>query len=149
MFYVSINFESNLIEVPNNNWWLDSGATTHVSHIMQGFLSIQTIKGSEKFLYMGNKMKTQIEGIGTYRLILDTGYHIDLKSCLYVPRCARNLVYVAKLDELNFNFRIGNNVFSLLKNSYYYGSGILVEGLYRFNLDVNFKESLFNIEHVV
>lgn len=126
MFYVFINFESNLIEVPNNNWWLDSGATTHVSHFMQGFLSIQTIKGSEKFLYKGNRMKTQIEGIGTYRLILNTGYHIDLKSYLYVPRCARNLVYVAKLDGFNFNFRIGNNVFSLFKNSYYYGFGILV-----------------------
>lgn len=82
-------------------------------------------------------------------MILDTSYHIDLKSCLYVPRCARNLVSVAKLDGLNFNFRIGNNVFYLFKNSYYYGSGILVDGLYRFNLYVNFKESLFNIEHVV
>jgi hypothetical protein len=149
MFYVSINFESNLIEVPNNTWWLDSGATTHVSHIMQGFLSIQTIKGSEKFLYMGNRMKARIEGIGTYRLVLDTGYHIDLKSCLYVPGCARNLVSVAKLDELNFNFKIGNGVFTLFKDTYYYGSGTLVDGLYRFNLDVNFKESLFNIEHIV
>ena len=27
-------FESNLIDVPNNTWWLDSGATTHVSNVM-------------------------------------------------------------------------------------------------------------------
>lgn len=94
-------------------------------------------------------MKVRIEGIGTYRLVLDTGYHIDLKSCLYVPGCARNLVSVAKLDELNFNFKIGNGVFTLFKDTYYYGSGTLVDGLYRFNLDVNFKESLFNIEHIV
>ena len=31
--YVPICFESNLIEVPSNTWWLDTGATTHVSHI--------------------------------------------------------------------------------------------------------------------
>ena len=146
IFYISINFESNLVEVPNNTWWLDSGATTHVSHIMQGFLSIQTIRGTEKFLYMGNRMKARIEGIGTYRLILDTGCHIDLEGCLYVPGCARNLVSVAKLDLLGFSFKIENNVFSMFKNMYYYGSGILVDGLYCFNLDVKFKESLFNVE---
>lgn len=66
---------------------------------------------------MGNKMNTKIEGIGTYILILDTEYHIDLKSCLYVPGCARNLISVAKLDGLNFNFRIGNCVFYLFKDS--------------------------------
>lgn len=62
-------------------------------------------------------MKAQIEGIGTYILILDIGYHIDLKSCLYVPGCARNLVSITKFDGLNFNFRIGNIVFSLFKDS--------------------------------
>lgn len=46
IFYISINFGSYLIEVPHNTWWLDFGATTHVSHTMQGFFSIQTIKGS-------------------------------------------------------------------------------------------------------
>jgi len=34
IFYIFVNFESNLVEVSNNTWWLDSGATSHVSHIM-------------------------------------------------------------------------------------------------------------------
>ncbi|WVY90570.1 hypothetical protein V8G54_036084 [Vigna mungo] len=148
-FYVSVSFEANIIEVPNNTWWLDSGATTHVSNIMQGFLSIQPIKRTEKYLYMGNKMKARIEGIGTYRLILDTGYCLNLEKCLYVPGCARNLISVAKLDCLGFNFKIENGIFHLYKLSYYYGSGTLMDGLYRLNLDVDFSESLFNVEHVV
>ncbi|KAK9750981.1 hypothetical protein RND81_02G233800 [Saponaria officinalis] len=82
--YCFVCFESNLIEVPSNTWWLDSGATTHVSHIKQGYSSIQPIKGVEQYLSMWNRMKAQIEGIGTYRLILDTGCHIDLIDCLYV-----------------------------------------------------------------
>ncbi|WVY98678.1 hypothetical protein V8G54_030829 [Vigna mungo] len=65
VFYVSVSFEANIIDVPNNTRWLDSGATTHVSNIMKGFHSIQLIKGTEKYLYMGNIMKAQIEGIGT------------------------------------------------------------------------------------
>ena len=149
MYYVSVCLESNLMEVPNNTWWLDTSTTTHVSHITQGFLSIQPIRRSDQFLYMGNIMKARIEGIGTYHLILDTGYHLDLEKCLYVPECARNLVSVAKLDKLGFKFEIGNGVFSLCKNKYCYGSGALIEDLYRFNLDVMFAESLFNIEQSI
>ena len=60
-------------------------------------------------------MKARIEGIGTYRLILDTGYRLDLEKCLYVPKCARNLVSVSRLDILGFDFRIGNKCFSLYR----------------------------------
>ncbi|KAK9128170.1 hypothetical protein Syun_016967 [Stephania yunnanensis] len=93
--YIFVCFESNIIEVPNKTRWLDTGATTHVSHIMQGFLSIHPISRTEKFLFMGNRMKARIEGIGTYRLILDTGYFLDLEKCLYVPECSSNLVSVS------------------------------------------------------
>ena len=144
--YVSVCFESNLIEVPSNTWWLDTGATTHVSHISQGFLSIQPIKESEKFLFMGNRMKARIEGIGTYRLILDTGYRLDLEKCLYVPECARNLVSVSRLDILGFDFRIGNKCFSLYRQKCLLGTGTLLDALYCFNLNSEFAYSLFNVE---
>lgn len=35
------------------------------------------------------------------------------KVVFYVFECVMNLVYVASLDELNFNFRVGNNIFIL------------------------------------
>ena len=92
-------------------------------------------------------MKARIEGIGTYRLILDSGCCLDLEKCLYVSVCARNLISVAKLDKLGFNFRISNGSFSLYKDLYYYGSGTLIDELYCFNLDVKFVESLFHVEH--
>ncbi|CAM8940925.1 unnamed protein product [Rhodiola kirilowii] len=139
-------FESNLIEVPYNTWWLDSGATTHVSHIKQGFSSIQLIRGPEQHLFMGNRKKARIEGIGTYRLILDTGCQIDLQRCLYVPECARNLVSISRLDNLGFHVKFGNGGFSLYRNDYLYGCGTLIDSLYKFNLDVKFSESLFYIE---
>ena len=84
MYYVSICFESNLIEVPKNTWWLDSSATTHVSHVHRVHFNPDH-KRNDKFLYMGNIMKARMEGIGTYILILDTGCHLDLEKCLYAP----------------------------------------------------------------
>ncbi|WVZ07573.1 hypothetical protein V8G54_020919 [Vigna mungo] len=70
------------------------------------------LKKMEIILSISQLMKVlapaQIEGIGTYRLILDTGYCLNLEKCLYVPGCARNLISVAKLDCLGFNFKIEN-----------------------------------------
>lgn len=146
MYYVSVCYESNLIEVPNNTWWLDRGATTHVSHVTRGFLSIQPIRGTERYLYMGNRMKALIEGIGTYQLILNSGYQLELEKCLYVPECARNLVSAGVLDKLGYKFEIGSGVFKLCKDMYYYGSGTLIDNLYRFNLYTYFAGSLFNVE---
>lgn len=111
-YHVSVCFESNLIEVPNNTWWLDSRATTHVPHDIQGFLLIQHINRIEQFLYMSNIMKAQIEVSGLYRLILDPGCCWDLEI-FYIPDCARNLVSIRRMDNLGFTFMIRNNVFSL------------------------------------
>ena len=71
-------FESNLAKVPYNTWWIDFICTIHVSNTMQGFLMTQTISPNEKFIFMGNQVKVLVEAIGTYRLILDTGHHLDL-----------------------------------------------------------------------
>ncbi|KAG6532401.1 hypothetical protein ZIOFF_006241 [Zingiber officinale] len=114
--------ESNLTEVPHNTWWLDSGGTTHVSNTKQGFLTIQTISPNEKFVLMGNRVKVPVEAVRTYRLILDTGHHLDLYETLYVPSISRNLVSVSKLDVAGYYFKFGNGCFSLYKHTYMIGS---------------------------
>ncbi|KAH0661475.1 hypothetical protein KY284_026406 [Solanum tuberosum] len=52
---------------------------------LKAFTTIQTTNPNKDFLFMGNCMKDQIEGIGTYRLIVETGHHLDLLQTLYVP----------------------------------------------------------------
>jgi len=74
-------------------------------------------------------------------LILDIGYCLDLKKCLYVLGCARNIV---EFDYLGFNFKMGKGVFHLYKHTYYYSSGTLCDGLYHLNLNFNFRDSLLN-----
>ena len=123
-------FESNFAEVPYNTWWLDSGCTTHVSNTMQGFLTTQTISQNEKFILMGNRAKVQVEAIGTYRLVLDTGHHLDLFQTFYVPSVSRNLVSISKLDKAGYSFNFGNGCFSLFKQNLLLGSGILCDCLY-------------------
>ncbi|KAJ8621947.1 hypothetical protein MRB53_030476 [Persea americana] len=57
-----------------------------------GFLTIKTINPSENFLFMGNKDKAPVEAIGTFRLVLDSGYQLDLCQTLYVLSISHNLV---------------------------------------------------------
>jgi len=66
--------------------------------MMQGFLSTRTIKPNEKFVFMGNKEKVPVEVVRTYRLILDTGFFLDLMDTFYVPSISMNLVSLSKLD---------------------------------------------------
>jgi len=51
---------------------------------MQGFLSTRTIKPNEKFVFMGNREKVLVEVVETYRLILDTGFYLDLMDTFYM-----------------------------------------------------------------
>ena len=67
-------YETNLIEVPSNTWWLDSGATINVSN--KGFLIIQKPMIMERSIVMGNRLKAEVEAIGIFRLLLDTGFFL-------------------------------------------------------------------------
>ena len=51
---------------------------------------------------MGNKEKVPVEAVRTYRLILDTGYHLDLMDTFYVPSITRNLISLSKLDVVGY-----------------------------------------------
>ena len=85
-------FESNLIDVPSNTWWIDSGSNTHVSNTMQGYLTTRTTEPNEAFLYMGNRARAQVEAIGTFCLILDSDFCLDLEETLYISSVSHNLV---------------------------------------------------------
>ncbi|KAA0036645.1 Retrovirus-related Pol polyprotein from transposon TNT 1-94 [Cucumis melo var. makuwa] len=65
---------------------------------LKGFLTTQTTNPNEKFIFMGNRVKLPVEAVGTYRLTLDTGHHLDLFDTFYVPSISRNLISLSKLD---------------------------------------------------
>ncbi|KAJ9565087.1 hypothetical protein OSB04_001053 [Centaurea solstitialis] len=141
--------ELNFSHVPSNSWWLDTGANVHVSNTMQGFLTTQIIDPTENFLTMGNGDKVPVEAIGTYRLVLVTGHSLDLFQTLYVPLISRNLVSASKLDLQGFKFYLGDGRFKLYKDSITIGSGILVDGLYKFLISHSIFENHLTMHHKV
>ena len=98
---------------------------------------------------MGNGVKVPVVATGTFRLFLDTHCCIDLFQTLYIPSISRNLVSMSKLDLEGYFFSFRNRRFSLFKNSSFFGSGSLCDGLYKLNLNSCFAESLLTLHHNV
>ncbi|RVW63029.1 Retrovirus-related Pol polyprotein from transposon TNT 1-94 [Vitis vinifera] len=102
-------------------------------------------KESEKFLYMGNRLKVEVVAVGTYRLLLETGHRMDLLNTFYVPSISRNLVSLSKLDATGYSVLFSSGQLSLMLNSVTVGSGILCDGLYKISLNHEFAQALITL----
>ncbi|RVW30669.1 Retrovirus-related Pol polyprotein from transposon TNT 1-94 [Vitis vinifera] len=86
--------EINLAVVPTDTWWIDTGATTHISVTMQGCLRSRMPTDGERYIYVGNGNKAAVKAIGLFRLQLDSGCTLDLEETFVVPSFRRNLISV-------------------------------------------------------
>ena len=77
--------EVNLTSVPKHTWWIDSGATTHINVCMQGCLSCRKPNDGERYIFVGDDKKVEVEAIGTFRLFLKSGTYLDLNETYVVP----------------------------------------------------------------
>mgnify|MGYP003362117995 CR=1 FL=1 len=80
-----VSSEVNLAIVPTDTWWIDTGATTHISVTMQGCLRSRLPLDGERYIYTGNGKKAKVESIGVFRLCLGTNVFLDLENTFIVP----------------------------------------------------------------
>ena len=138
-----VSSEVNLAIVPNDTWWIDSGATTHISVTMQGCLQSRLPNDGERYIFTGNGNKAKVEAIGVFRLYLGTNVFLDLENTFVVPSFRRNLVSVSCLDKFGYLCSFGNETFSIFQNSVLIGTGSLIDKLYKLNtITSNDNESL-------
>ena len=110
-FFGMVCSEINLASVSRNTWWLDSGATIHISVSMQGCLNYRKPIDAERYIYVGNGEPVKVEAIGHFRLLLRTGSYLDLKDTFIVPSFRRNLVSISTLDKSGYFFLLEINSF--------------------------------------
>jgi transposase InsO family protein len=78
-------------------WYLDSGATNHMSGCRSAFLNIDTaIRGSARF---GDGSEVEITGSGTVLFEAKTGEHIPLTRVYFIPKPTSNIVSLGQLEE--------------------------------------------------
>ena len=91
--------ELNLCEQPSQtpSWYLDSGATHHVSGDSSAFSSIQPTSGNQ--VRSAGGQSHQVTGIGNADIQLSSGAIKSVSSVLYTPGITKNLISVGTLAD--------------------------------------------------
>ena len=55
--WVDVCFESNVIDVSSDAWWLDSGATIHAYNSIQAVISRRNSTSLKQYVYMGDSTR--------------------------------------------------------------------------------------------
>ena len=76
--WMNVCFESNVIDVPSDTWWVDSSATIHVSNSMQVVISIRSPTSLEQYMYMGDGTTVKVDFLEVIRLQLSIGNFLEL-----------------------------------------------------------------------
>lgn len=86
----------------------------------------------------------EVEAIGKFRLLLKTGFYLDLVETFIVPSFRRNLISISVLDKFGYTCSFGNGKFSLFHDSKLVGSGSLsgYDNLYSIDTIASYNETL-------
>ncbi|KAL6323008.1 hypothetical protein AAG906_023625 [Vitis piasezkii] len=107
------------VDIPPNSWWIDTGASIHITNSFKG----------ERTITLGNRREAEIEAIGTLHLILDTGFIMDLVDT-FMFCFTRNLISVPRLDSYGYELKFGNKGVSLFYKSFFWLALALYMGKY-------------------
>ena len=96
--------EANIMNVPMNTWWLDTGAIIHVTNSLQGMISQRGATNLKQHVHMRDSLRAKVDIMGTIKLKLAIGYVLELQEVSYVPSIRRNLLSISLLDSQGYNF---------------------------------------------
>ena len=79
----------------DEGWWVDSGATCHVTPHRNVFKTYEEING-DKAMFMGNSSTSSVMGNGTVQILLTSEKVFTLKDVHHIPGLRKSLVSVKK-----------------------------------------------------
>jgi hypothetical protein len=91
-----------------SNWWIDLGATIHVTNFLQGFHMRRSLRRGERSIRVANDVETEVEAIGELPLELNNVFILRLHNVLYVPSLSKNLISVSCLDDDGYDCQFDN-----------------------------------------
>jgi hypothetical protein len=106
--HVTFVDEFLLFSYSKSTWWIDSGATIHVTNSLQGFHTRQTLQRGERSIRVTNGVEAEVEAIGELPLKLNNVFILRLHNVLYVPSLSRNLISISCFDDDGFDCQFGN-----------------------------------------
>ena len=92
---------------------------------------------------MGNSAVSKVEGKGKVILKWTSGKELTLNEVLHVPDIRKNLISESILSKKGFRMVFESDKFVLTKGGIYVGKGYLVDRLFKANVTVVDKKSVY------
>ena len=126
--------------VADQGWYLDSGATHHLTNNVQNLVEGNPYNGTQ-LLFVGNGQGLTITHIGCTYLSTSFGTHLSLTNTLCVPKITKNLISISKLlldNNIIIEFCSNMCFIKDKKEGTLLAQGIVEGGLYKLlSLDVS------------
>nr|GFB17802.1 retrovirus-related Pol polyprotein from transposon TNT 1-94 [Tanacetum cinerariifolium] len=103
-----------------DDWWYDSGATTHVCNNRDFFKTYKETKDGHEVM-MGNNHTLKVIGSGNVEIQFTSGKKLTLMNVLHVPNIRKNLVSGFKLCKSRVKAVIESNKVILSKANVFVG----------------------------
>ena len=102
------------IKIQDNLWYLDMGASSHMTGIKSYFNTIdENIRGVIRF---GDESSVVYEGKGSISVCDSDGKELNLDGVLFFPTLRVNILSIGKLDDDGYTSTLGGGVLSIFDN---------------------------------
>jgi hypothetical protein len=115
--------------VDHDVWLINFGASYHMTPHREWFSEYEKYDGGDVFL--GDELKTKIMGRGRVKLLLKYGRIRTLPGVLHIPKLARSLIYVSKLDDVGLDTIFGKNTCKMVRGTMVLMRGVWCGTLYK------------------
>jgi hypothetical protein len=110
-------------------WLIDSGASYHMTPHREWFFEYEKYDGGDVFL--GDDSTAKIMGRGRVKLLLKDGRIRTLPGVLHIPKLARSLISVSKLDDAGVDTIFGKNTCKMVRGAMVLMRGVRCGTLYK------------------
>ena len=101
MFSLISSARSNGV-VQNGTWYIDSGASCHMTRIWHIFCIIVETS-PDRFIQLEGGHARAMQGVGKVRFQLSHGGYLDQDGVLFVPGMRVNLLSVSSLEDARYS----------------------------------------------
>ena len=104
----------------------------HICSDLQGLKESEEVENGRLNLIMGNRRSSPITKIGTYHLMLNSNFSLDLIDCCYSSEMTRNIISFHALFRQGFKYSFNdlNGSISVYKNGVFVFEALPCDGVY-------------------
>jgi hypothetical protein len=124
-----IYLESTSTHADRDVWLIESGASYHMTPHREWFSKYEKYDGGDVFL--GDDSTSKIVGRGRVKLQLKYGRIRILPRVLHIPKLARSLISISKMDDARVDTVFGKNTCKMVRGAMVLTRGVRCGTLYK------------------